>query len=69
MNDQTRVAARKYVVLFLSGIRRMRIGEWEYGQVTIFVEDLGTKIREEKRNFQTPVSEMKHIKWRKVRWT
>lgn len=39
----------------------MRIGKWEYRQVTVFVEDLGTEIREEKGNFRSLVSEMQHI--------
>lgn len=39
----------------------MRIGKWEFCQVTVFVEDLGTEIREERGSFQRLVSEMKHI--------
>lgn len=67
MKDQTRVASGKYVVLFLSGIWMMWIGEWEHRQVTLFVEALGTEIREEKRMFQWLMSEMKHVRWRKLR--
>lgn len=45
----------------------IQIGEWEHRQVTLFVEALGTEIREEKRMFQWLMSEMKHGRWRKVR--
>lgn len=39
----------------------MRVGKWEYRQLTVFVEDMGTEIREGKGSSQRLVCEMKHV--------
>lgn len=38
-----------------------RIGKWEYRQLTVFVEDMGTEIRQGKGSSQRLVCEMKHV--------
>ena len=38
-----------------------RLDHGDYRQVTVFVEDLGTEVREEKGSFQRLVSEIKRV--------
>lgn len=39
----------------------LKTGEWEYRQVALLVEHLGTEIREEEGSSQRLVSERKHV--------
>lgn len=49
------------MVFVLRDIQMTRIGKWEYRQLTVFVEDMGTEIRQGKGSSQRLVCEMKHV--------
>lgn len=42
-------------------VSQRHLDKEDYRQVTVFVEDTGTEIREEKGSFQRLVSEIKHV--------